>query len=137
MPFEGEMYPEATVLATTSFPFEDHLADLSYVNYCWTPRGSFAMLRIPGLWRCNLYYDPAYSLEEAVSEANVQAQLSDIVSIDGPFDVVDRRPYRVHQRMSGRALARAPLGGGFPASSFRFARWVHISTLDHVSSRPP
>ena len=42
MPFEGEMYPEATVLATTSFPFEDHLADLSYVNYCWTPRGSFA-----------------------------------------------------------------------------------------------
>ena len=38
---------------------------------------------------------------------------------------------------SGRALARAPLGGGFPASSFRFARWVHISTLDHVSSRPP
>ena len=109
MPFEGEMYPEATVLATTSFPFEDHLADLSYVNYCWTPRGSFAMLRIPGLWRCNLYYDPAYSLEEAVSEANVQAQLSDIVSIDGPFDVVDRRPYRVHQRIardyrSGRVL---------------------------------
>ena len=39
--------------------------------------------------------------------------------------------------LSGRALARAPLGGGFPASSFRFARWVHISTLDHVSSRPP
>ena len=30
---------------------------------------------------------------------------------------------------------RAPLGGGFPASSFRFARWVHTSTLDHVSSR--
>ena len=39
--------------------------------------------------------------------------------------------------VSGRALARAPLGGGFPASSFRFARWVHTSTLDHVSSRPP
>jgi len=54
VPFEGEMYPEATVLATTSFPFEDHIADLSYVNYCWTARGNFAMLRIPGLGRCNL-----------------------------------------------------------------------------------
>ena len=32
--------------------------------------------------------------------------------------------------LSGRALARAPLGGGFPASSFRFARWVHTSTLE-------
>ena len=109
MPFEGEMYPEATVLATTSFPFQDHITDLSYVNYCWTAHGNFAMLRIPGLWRCNLYYDPVFSLEEAVSEASVQAQLNDIVSIDGSFDIADRRPYRVHQRIardyrSGRVL---------------------------------
>ena len=95
------MYPEATVLATTSFPFHDHIADLSYVNYCWTADGgSFAMLRIPGLWRCNLYYDPTYSPEEAVSDAKVQAQLHDIVEFDGRFDVVDRRPYRVHQRIA-------------------------------------
>ena len=101
MPFEGEMYPEATVLATTTFPFHDHILGLSYVNYCWTEQGgSFAMLRIPGLWRCNLYYDPAFSLEEAVSEANVQVQLNDIVPIDGAFDIVDRRPYRVHQRIA-------------------------------------
>jgi len=44
-----------------------------------------------------------------VSEASVQAQLNDIVSIDGTFDIVDRRPYRIHQRIardyrSGRVL---------------------------------
>ena len=109
IPFEGEMYPETTVLATTTFPFHEHIADLSYVNYCWTAASSFAMLRIPGLWRCNLYYDPAYSLEEAVSEANVQKQLHDIVTFDSTFDIVDSRPYRVHQRIardyrSGRVL---------------------------------
>ena len=38
--------------------------------------------------------------------------------------------------MSGRALARAPLGGGFPALPFSVAGWGHSSAVGHVSSRP-
>src|SRR5690606_31820990 len=33
--FEGLTYPETTLLATTRFPFEDHLEGISNVSYCW------------------------------------------------------------------------------------------------------
>ena len=51
----------------------------------------------------------------------------------------DRLQLTVEHRSapSGRALARAPVGGGFPALPFRLARWVHSSTIGHVSSAPP
>ena len=39
MPFEGRTYPETTILATTKFPFEDHLPGLAHVNYVWTQSG--------------------------------------------------------------------------------------------------
>ena len=39
--------------------------------------------------------------------------------------------------MSGRALARAPLGGGFIRSRPFGCRWVRSSTMGHGSSRPP
>ena len=40
-------------------------------------------------------------------------------------------------KLSGRALARAPLGGGFIRSRPFGRGWVRSSTIGHVSSRPP
>lgn len=97
--FAGTTYPETTVLASTPFPFHAHIEGLSNVSYCWSATGNFALLRLPEFWRCSLYYDPSLGLEEAASEARVQEQLDGICPGMGPFEIVDRRPYRVHQRI--------------------------------------
>jgi 2-polyprenyl-6-methoxyphenol hydroxylase-like FAD-dependent oxidoreductase len=97
--FDGKTYPETTVLASTSFPFHDHLEGLSNVNYCWSATGNFSLLRLKGFWRCSLYYDPDLSLDEAASDERVQAQLCRIIPGVERFEILDRRPYRVHQRI--------------------------------------
>ena len=51
LPFEGETYPETTLLVTTLFPFEEHLEGLSNVTYCWKCDGNFSLLKVPGRWR--------------------------------------------------------------------------------------
>ena len=49
LPFEGQTYPETTILATTTFPFEEALPGLSNVSYCWRETGgNFSLLRVPG-----------------------------------------------------------------------------------------
>jgi 2-polyprenyl-6-methoxyphenol hydroxylase-like FAD-dependent oxidoreductase len=97
--FDGKTYPETTVLASTSFPFHDHLEGLSNVNYCWSASGNFSLLRLKGFWRCSLYYNPDLSMEDAASDGQVQSQLRQIMPGIDRFDIIDRRPYRVHQRI--------------------------------------
>ena len=97
--FKGMTYPETTVLVSTTFPFQDHIAGLSNVNYCWSPEGNFSLLRLKDFWRCSLYYDPSLTFAEATAEGRVQAQLTEIVHNPNGFEIVDRRPYRVHQRI--------------------------------------
>lgn len=97
--FSGKTYPETTVLVSTTFPFQDHIEGISNVSYCWSPTGNFALLRLKDFWRCSLYYDPDLTFEEAISDERVQAQLSEIYAKDAAYEIVDRRPYRVHQRI--------------------------------------
>ena len=43
--FDGDTYPETTILATTDFPFEAHMPGLSNVTYCWqVGAGNFSLL---------------------------------------------------------------------------------------------
>jgi 2-polyprenyl-6-methoxyphenol hydroxylase-like FAD-dependent oxidoreductase len=100
--FGGTTYPETTVLVTTSFPFQEAIVGLANVSYCWREGGNFALLRLPGCWRASLYYDPAVTPVEAVSDAYVQGQLQAIVRDSGRFNVLDARHYRVHQRLVER-----------------------------------
>src|SRR3546814_2441168 len=44
--FEGKTYPETTILATTRFPFDQHLEGLSNVNYVWKEGGTFSLMRL-------------------------------------------------------------------------------------------
>ncbi|TVR06886.1 MAG: FAD-dependent monooxygenase [Salinarimonadaceae bacterium] len=109
LPFEGLTYPETTLLATTTFPFEEHLEGLSNVTYCWKKDGNFALLKVPGRWRVSIYPREDVSIEDQMRPEAIDAALQDIVPRDGPYEVMEMRPYRVHQRIvpkyrSGRAV---------------------------------
>ncbi len=121
--FEGATYPETTILATTTFPFEEHLENLSNVTYCWKEQGQFSLLRVPGRWRVSIYPREDVPIEEQLTPARMQASFHDIVPRSEPYEIGEQRPYRVHMRIassfrSGRALIagdaahlNAPAGG--------------------------
>lgn len=97
--FEGSTYPETTILATTNFCFEDHLDGLSNVNYCWSIEGTFSLLRLPQLWRVSLYADEGESMDDALTIESIQTKLQRIVPTGRPYEVLESRPYRIHQRI--------------------------------------
>jgi 3-(3-hydroxy-phenyl)propionate hydroxylase len=97
--FGGLTYPETTILVTTHFPFEAHLPGLSNVNYVWYRHGTFSLLRLPDIWRCSLYAAPDETVEQALHPDNIEAKLQNIVSKESPYDIVEVRPYRIHQRI--------------------------------------
>jgi 3-(3-hydroxy-phenyl)propionate hydroxylase len=110
--FTGGTYPETTILATTTFPFEQHLPGLSNVNYCWAPAGTFSLLRLPRLWRVSLYADEGEPVEAALVPAAIEAKLQRIVATGTPYAVLEVRPYRIHQRIAaGYRRGRVLLAG--------------------------
>jgi 3-(3-hydroxy-phenyl)propionate hydroxylase len=102
MPFDGQTYPETTLLATTRFPFEEHLDGLSSVSYCWKAGGNFSLLKVPGRWRVSIYPREDLSIEAQLAPAAIEAALQEIVPRSAPYDVLEARPYRVHQRIVER-----------------------------------
>lgn len=107
--FEGKTYPETTILATTHFPFEDHLSGLSNVNYVWKEGGTFSLLRLPSVWRCSLYPDGEETIEQALEPASIARKLQEIAPSPDGHKVEEIRPYRIHMRIvddyrAGRVL---------------------------------
>ena len=111
--FEGETYPETTILATTAFPFEAHLEGLSNVSYCWREGGgNFSLLRLPGRWRVSIYPREDQPVEDQLRPAALDAALQSVVPRPEPYEVLECRPYRVHMRMAERyTLGRVALAG--------------------------
>ena len=103
--FDGRTYPETTLLATTTFPFEQHLEGLSNVSYCWKAGGNFSLLKVPGRWRVSIYPHEDLPIEEQVAPAAIEAALQEIVPKATPYEVMEARPYRVHQRIVTRYRA--------------------------------
>jgi 2-polyprenyl-6-methoxyphenol hydroxylase-like FAD-dependent oxidoreductase len=97
--FEGVTYPETTLLATTVFPFEDHLEGLSNVSYCWKEGGNFSLLKVPGRWRVSIYPEEGVPIEEQMTPEALNASLQDIVARPEPYTINESRPYRVHMRI--------------------------------------
>lgn len=98
--FPGHTYPETTILATTDFPFENHLEGLSNINYVWWEKGTFSLLKLPDLWRCSLYPDSEETLEEALEEAAIRRKLSRITPEAAACNINVIRPYRVHMKIA-------------------------------------
>ena len=99
LPFDGQTYPETTLLVTTTFPFEEHLDGLSHVSYCWKEGGNFSLLKVPGRWRVSIYPREDLTIEEQLSDGMIEASLQVVVPRDAPYEVLEKRPYRVHQRI--------------------------------------
>jgi 3-(3-hydroxy-phenyl)propionate hydroxylase len=99
LPFEGLTYPETTILATTRFPFEAHLPGLSWVNYVWADDGTFSLLRVPDRWRVSLYPRDGETVDEALAPQRLEARLQAIVPNPSGYEVLECRPYRIHQRI--------------------------------------
>jgi 2-polyprenyl-6-methoxyphenol hydroxylase-like FAD-dependent oxidoreductase len=97
--FAGVTYPETTLLATTLFPFEDHLEGLSNVSYCWKDNGNFSLLKVPGRWRVSIYPDEGLSIDEQMTPESLNATLQEIIPQPEPYEIMERRPYRVHMRI--------------------------------------
>lgn len=100
--FEGHTFPETTVLASTTFPFHEYLPNLSFINYCWKAGGTFSLLRLRGLWRASLYPAPGETEQDAVSPASIEAKLQEILPQPRAYEVLEIRPYRIHQRVVQR-----------------------------------
>jgi 3-(3-hydroxy-phenyl)propionate hydroxylase len=112
LPFDGQTYPETTILATTTFPFEDHLEGLSNVSYCWKDGGNFSLLKVPGRWRVSIYPREDIPVDEQATPEALDAALQEIVPRPEPYRVMENRPYRVHQRIVPRYRAgRVVLAG--------------------------
>lgn len=99
MTFTGETYPETTILATTTFQFEEVLPELSNVNYVWCKEGTFSLLRLPSIWRCSLYADPDETVEQALEPDAIERKLQRIFPQSKPYQVVEIRSYRIHRRL--------------------------------------
>lgn len=107
--FEGKTYPETTLLVTTRFPFEDHLDGLSGVNYIWKDEGTFSLLRLPDVWRISLHPKAGQSVEEAMEDSAIQEAVAEIIgpqalAESGPFEIIEKRIYRIHRRVATRYL---------------------------------
>ncbi|MFZ4070453.1 MAG: FAD-dependent oxidoreductase [Caulobacterales bacterium] len=97
--FEGDTYPETTLLVVTRFRFEDHLEGLSHVNYCWREGSNFSLLRLRDCWRVNLYPDTDEAPEVGFAPGAVARKLNAIVPTATPYEILESRPYRVHKRI--------------------------------------
>jgi 3-(3-hydroxy-phenyl)propionate hydroxylase len=100
--FDGETYPETTLLATTRFPFQQHLPGLSNVNYLWWEEGTFSLLALPGLWRVNFHMPEGTDLDAACRPEAIQALLERLVPGSGSSPVEECRQYRIHRRIVDR-----------------------------------
>jgi 2-polyprenyl-6-methoxyphenol hydroxylase-like FAD-dependent oxidoreductase len=111
--FEGATYPETTLLATTIFPFEQHLEELSNVSYCWREgAGNFSLLRVPGRWRVSIYPREDTPVEDQMTPDALDDSLQAIVPRDTRYEILESRPYRVHMRMAATyRVGRVALAG--------------------------
>ena len=98
--FEGFTYPERFLVVSTDFPFEEHLENLSHVNYISDPVEWCAILRVPGLWRVLFPTDADEPEEDLLHTDRIQGLLNGLVARDEPYNLVHVTLYRVHQRVA-------------------------------------
>ena len=117
--FEGDAYPEITILATTTFDFGEILEGLSGVNYIWKAGGTFSLLHLPKVWRCSFYPEAGQRPEDALRPEAIQRHLDEISPEIGEIEILEKRTYRVHRRI---------------ASHYRAGRLVIAGDAAHLNS---
>lgn len=98
--FEGLTYPERFLVVSTRFPFEDHFDNLSWVNYVSDPEEWCVMLKTRDLWRVQVPTSGDDDPEMLLSDAFIEDRLQHLHPRNGPYEVVHRTLYKVHQRVA-------------------------------------
>ncbi len=96
---KGKTYPRTSITTIVDFPFEDHLEDILYVNYCWTRDDHFSLMRVRDSWRTGHSPQVGQSVEDALSAAAIEAHLQRVFAKDTPYEVLRKGAYTVHQRV--------------------------------------
>jgi len=104
IPFEGYTHPERFLVLTTTFGFDVEYAQCSR-NYFSDPDEWCALFKVTGddgagLWRVLFPTRLEETDEQALSEESVQGRLQKFFPKPGPYPVVHRNPYNVHQRVA-------------------------------------
>ncbi len=121
--FPGFTYPEKFIVVSTSYPLENHLRELSYVNYIADPGEWMTIIRCNNLWRLSVPADPDQGDEVLLTEDNIQRIMRDLICTKEPIEIAHSNIYAVNQRVAetyhvGRILLAGdaahvnnPLGG--------------------------
>lgn len=121
--FEGFTWPERFLVVSTPFPFEEHIPDLTQVNYYADPEEWFFLLRVPGLWRVMFPTRPSESEADIFDADRIEGRMQRVLPTGARYPVRHTTLYRVHQRVAtayrrGRAFLAGdaahvnnPLGG--------------------------
>ncbi len=98
LPLEGFTYDHSTTLITTPFQFEDEIPELVGANYTWTWLDAGSMFRLRDEWRCTFYPRPGEADQELTDDV-IESRMQGILKRDEPYDVREKRNYRIHQRI--------------------------------------
>jgi 3-(3-hydroxy-phenyl)propionate hydroxylase len=117
--YEGFTYPEKFLVVSTPFDFAAALPGLSNVNYVSDPEEWCVVLRTPELWRVLFPTVPSDSEQQLLSDEPIQQRLRRLSERRGPFEVVHRTLYNVHQRV---------------AKTYRSARVLLMGDAAHINN---
>ncbi|PPR79862.1 MAG: 6-hydroxy-3-succinoylpyridine 3-monooxygenase HspB [Alphaproteobacteria bacterium MarineAlpha2_Bin1] len=99
--FQGKTYPVLTMVAITDFPFENFYDGLSGVNYIWTEKSNFSLLKVPDRWRSGITPIKGQSPEDALSDDSLESHFQKIYSRPGEkYNILARGMYQTHQRVT-------------------------------------
>jgi 3-(3-hydroxy-phenyl)propionate hydroxylase len=121
--FEGYTHPERFLVLTTTFAFDTEYVECSR-NYFSDPDEWCALFKVSGddgrgLWRVLFPTRANETDEQAIHEKSVQGRLQSFFPKQGPYPVVHRNIYNVHQRV---------------AASFRKGRVFLAGDAAHVNN---
>lgn len=102
--FEGFTWPERFNIISTPVDL-GKIHGFRLRNYCAHPDRWVSLMQVPGedgkgLWRCVFPAKTEESDEEVMSDAWIQARFKECLGA-GPYEVVHRNMYNVHQRVAG------------------------------------
>lgn len=107
---DGETYPEEFLVVSVDEALDDHLPDLSFVNYVADPAEWLVLLRTPDHWR--VLFPVQGQLDALGSDDGVQGLLRGIADLGRPWRVLQWSRYVVSRRVASRMRDRRVLLAG-------------------------
>lgn len=98
--FDGMTIPEIFLTVSTPFRFDQAIPDLTNIAYISDPEEWVVLLRTPTLWRVLLPTDPNETEAEMMAPDRVEARLQAVCPKDGPYELIHKTAYRVHERVA-------------------------------------